>query len=332
MIALVNPESCEILSYERKVNTGKEDPERNSGVPSFGSSQPICERRVPQISAHDGQKPVTMTVFASRFYQEAKTGSDGKADNLSQKTLEPRSKIWTEFREHYECSSIAPEPVPERSFVSSILRRPAIQKTIEILSNFRIDIASFEELVKTFKLVELSYWKYLDTYVRQDKNSFPNMSFKNFLQAMLQVKRINWSREIFEGCCTTYNRYKKSIPTAGGVILSHSKILLVRVYESSVFSFPKGKMEAGESYDQTAVREIYEETGLDLSANLDPEAYHDVYRTRLYYFNLPECTKSVPINDREIVELRWIPIRDVSTHPELFSRQVKIYVNTYFGA
>lgn len=44
----------------------------------------------------------------------------------------------------------------------------------------------------------------------------------------------------------------------------NTEILLVRHLKSGHWSFPKGHMEAGETEEDTARREIKEETGLDV--------------------------------------------------------------------
>lgn len=52
------------------------------------------------------------------------------------------------------------------------------------------------------------------------------------------------------------------VPGAGGVVLSlDGHVLLVR-YRSGAWAFPKGHVEPGETLEQTAVREVQEETGV----------------------------------------------------------------------
>lgn len=51
-------------------------------------------------------------------------------------------------------------------------------------------------------------------------------------------------------------------PGAGGVVLNpRGEVLLVR-YRGGVWTFPKGHIEAGETLEQTAEREVLEETGV----------------------------------------------------------------------
>ncbi|WP_161883769.1 NUDIX hydrolase [Deinococcus alpinitundrae] len=56
------------------------------------------------------------------------------------------------------------------------------------------------------------------------------------------------------------------VPGAGGVVLrgdaARPEALLVRYRESGTWGFPKGHLEAGETPQQAAVREVQEETGV----------------------------------------------------------------------
>ena len=56
-----------------------------------------------------------------------------------------------------------------------------------------------------------------------------------------------------------------STPGAGGVVFSSAgEVLLVR-YRSGTWAFPKGHVEPGETLEQTAVREVQEESGVSAS-------------------------------------------------------------------
>jgi 8-oxo-dGTP diphosphatase len=49
---------------------------------------------------------------------------------------------------------------------------------------------------------------------------------------------------------------------AGGVVLREGLVLLVHRARYDDWSLPKGKLEAGETWEQAAIREVREETGL----------------------------------------------------------------------
>jgi 8-oxo-dGTP pyrophosphatase MutT (NUDIX family) len=58
---------------------------------------------------------------------------------------------------------------------------------------------------------------------------------------------------------------KNLIEKAGGIVISNSKptkvVMLFRV-ENDDWSFPKGHVESGETFEEAALREVEEETGL----------------------------------------------------------------------
>jgi 8-oxo-dGTP diphosphatase len=71
------------------------------------------------------------------------------------------------------------------------------------------------------------------------------------------------------------------VEAAGGLITrerdSRLEVLLVHRPRYDDWSLPKGKLEKGESFEDAAVREIEEETGLrcSLGAELEPSVYED---------------------------------------------------------
>lgn len=54
---------------------------------------------------------------------------------------------------------------------------------------------------------------------------------------------------------------KKAL-SAGGIVVKEGKILFVKFPNNIGITFPKGHVEKGETYEQTALREVREETGL----------------------------------------------------------------------
>lgn len=97
--------------------------------------------------------------------------------------------------------------------------------------------------------------------------------------------------------------------TAGCIITnpSASKVLLVKGI--SKWGFPKGHVEEGEQPFETAVREVYEETGLRVTVNIDEHVTlggNNMY----YYASAAECV-CTPIDTDEIMQVRWIPLTDL---------------------
>lgn len=108
---------------------------------------------------------------------------------------------------------------------------------------------------------------------------------------------------------------------AGGVVLGDGgTVALVHNEETGTWTFPKGHIEPGEADEETARREIQEETGLtDLEFIDDLGSYT---RTKagqagavekiihLYLFAAPRG--AVLMHANEIAEAQWVPHRDVA--------------------
>src|ERR1700746_2049148 len=94
----------------------------------------------------------------------------------------------------------------------------------------------------------------------------------------------------------------------GGVVVNPSGQVLLREpaghYKGDIWTFPKGKPEAGESPDQTAVREVLEEPGFQAEIIAKIPGTFDGSRTSNEYFlMLPiEDTKRF---DAETQAIRW---------------------------
>ncbi|MEG2645856.1 MAG: NUDIX domain-containing protein [Clostridia bacterium] len=86
--------------------------------------------------------------------------------------------------------------------------------------------------------------------------------------------------------------------------------LLLFQKRSQTWSFPKGHMEIGETEEQTALREVFEETGL--KATLSPKFREEVFYQIDNFINrkivlfLSEVADEPIIRENEIQEYRWI--------------------------
>ena len=67
------------------------------------------------------------------------------------------------------------------------------------------------------------------------------------------------------------------VQAAGGVVLRKGKVCVIHRPDYEDWSLPKGKLTAGETHADAALREVHEETGLrcKLGPELSPQEYID---------------------------------------------------------
>lgn len=95
---------------------------------------------------------------------------------------------------------------------------------------------------------------------------------------------------------------------------SNTRILLVKNNNGRYWSFPKGHIELGETEQETAVREIKEETSLDVEIK---DGFREVsdycpfgkIRKHVVFFLAQAFTDNVKIQEEEIAEYVWVDLQ-----------------------
>ena len=108
------------------------------------------------------------------------------------------------------------------------------------------------------------------------------------------------------------------VRAGGGIVWRREEgggveIVLVHRLAYDDWSFPKGKLDPGETEAQAAVREVQEETGLRcrLGREVGTSAYRDRKRrpkTVRYWEMTPTGGTLEPAN--EVDDARWVPLED----------------------
>ncbi len=96
-----------------------------------------------------------------------------------------------------------------------------------------------------------------------------------------------------------------------------TELLLIKHRCGGHWSFPKGHVESGENELQTALREIKEETGLEVSLmdgfrqSVEYFPKPHVKKQVVYFLGTPEGDDTVRRQEEEISEYRWCLLEDV---------------------
>ena len=102
------------------------------------------------------------------------------------------------------------------------------------------------------------------------------MSKKNFFRMMIEhSEHLQHLLPNFEELYNQFKEYNSTIPTYGAIIL-HSNLedmLLVKSFFGNTYGFPKGKVNEKESQEECAIREVWEEVGVDISYLLDSNVF-----------------------------------------------------------
>ena len=111
------------------------------------------------------------------------------------------------------------------------------------------------------------------------------------------------------------------IDAAGGLVTNENDELLF-IFRKGRWDLPKGKLDAGESLEACAVREVQEETGLQL-VELGPHlcntwhVYHErgayILKQSIWYKMTASSNEIlVPQTEEDITSIKWIPQEELS--------------------
>jgi 8-oxo-dGTP diphosphatase len=101
------------------------------------------------------------------------------------------------------------------------------------------------------------------------------------------------------------------VRAAGGLVVRDGRVLLVHRPRYDDWTFPKGKADAGEHDEATALREVAEETGLacTLGRAVGTTRYRDSRgrpKVVRYFLMEPAAVDHEFVPNHEVDELRWI--------------------------
>ena len=101
----------------------------------------------------------------------------------------------------------------------------------------------------------------------------------------------------------------EGVQAAGGVVSRDGRVALVHRPRYDDWSLPKGKLDPGESFEDAALREVAEETGLRcrLVRELPAVEYEVRGRPKLVRYWAMEVVGETPfVPNDEVDEVRWV--------------------------
>ena len=117
---------------------------------------------------------------------------------------------------------------------------------------------------------------YIEKDVIFDDKPTINVIF-NLLEDRKQIVVLS---ESVEKAFSHFQKDFKLITAAGGIVENENGEILM-IFRNDRWDFPKGKLEAGESIEECAVREVMEETGID-GISIDGESFKTIHFYNIY--------------------------------------------------
>lgn len=105
--------------------------------------------------------------------------------------------------------------------------------------------------------------------------------------------------------------------SCGAFVLNGKKVLIVQQKKSGNYGFPKGHVEPNETEEETAIREVKEETGVDIEIisnkkySISYMQNENINKEVVYYLAKAMNKKSQEQQEKEISNIVWVEIEDV---------------------
>jgi 8-oxo-dGTP diphosphatase len=101
---------------------------------------------------------------------------------------------------------------------------------------------------------------------------------------------------------------RADVKAAGGVVVRDGRVAVAHRPRYDDWSFPKGKLDPGESWEQAALREVEEEVGLRcrLGRELPPAGYDVAAGRKVVRWWLMDVESGAFAPNEEVDEMRWL--------------------------
>lgn len=104
--------------------------------------------------------------------------------------------------------------------------------------------------------------------------------------------------------------------SCGCIIINDNKVLIIEQINGE-YGFPKGHIEVGESEEECAIRETFEEVGVDVKVDSNLRfsisyiVHGDVSKEAVYFVSFLNGSSDITIQEEELTDAFWIDIDEV---------------------
>lgn len=152
---------------------------------------------------------------------------------------------------------------------------------------------------------------------------FHNLQFEKFAYQLLHYIDDDITEEKVKKMNQKFQEYKHKVTVCGAILYNQDQTKVLLISSSNTedhWTFPKGKINQGETEVDCAVREVWEEIGFRINDMIDPSYYCDYNRsgklTKLFIIrgvkeNYNFITKSIG----EVARIQWFDIHTIKKDP-----------------
>eukprot|EP00753_Platysulcus_tardus_P015077 PLAT4761.1.p1 GENE.PLAT4761.1~~PLAT4761.1.p1 ORF type:complete len:457 (+),score=143.62 PLAT4761.1:56-1372(+) len=174
------------------------------------------------------------------------------------------------------------------------------------------ELQSFERL---FFQIQQAYWFYEDFYA-DNYSHLQHYAMRTFTHAFFRhCSVLRPFVEHADALLKNFQKYMHKVPAYGAILVNDAldKVLLVQSWRSKSWTFPRGKVNEGESELACAIREVAEEIGFDVTPYVseDQSFRSSVGGKTVKLFvapGVPEDTAFEPQVRKEIRDIAWYAI------------------------